>query len=108
MPRFPVAGATATHIQIGGREVLSFGGCNYLGLAQHPGVLAAVIRGLGRFGLSTSASRETTGNSTAHDELEAALCRFLGMPAALSFGGCNYLGLAQHPGVLAAVIRGLG
>ena len=54
MPRFPVSGATATHVVINGREVLSFGGCNYLGLAHHPAVLAAAANGLARFGLSTS------------------------------------------------------
>jgi 7-keto-8-aminopelargonate synthetase-like enzyme len=83
MPRFPVSGATATHVTINGRDVLSFGGCNYLGLAQHPEVINAAARAMARFGLSTSASRETTGNTTAHDELEAALIRFLGMPTAV-------------------------
>jgi len=81
MPRFPVSGATATHVTMQGREVLSFGGCNYLGLAQHPEVIAAAMRAIARFGLSTSASRETTGNTTAHDDLETALIRFLGAPA---------------------------
>lgn len=83
MPRFPVAGATATHVVLNGRETLSFGGCNYLGLAQHPRVIAAAVEGLARFGLSTSASRETTGNTTAHDDLERALMAFLNMPAAV-------------------------
>lgn len=80
MPRFPVSGATATHVVINGREVLSFGGCNYLGLAHHPAVLAAAVNALARFGLSTSASRETTGNTTAHDQLESALAAFLEFP----------------------------
>lgn len=83
MPRLPVSGATATHVVLNGREVLSFGGCNYLGLAQHKDVLRAATEALGRFGLSTSASRETTGNTTAHDELEAAIARFVDMPAAV-------------------------
>jgi 7-keto-8-aminopelargonate synthetase-like enzyme len=83
MPRLLVSQATATHVEISGRRVLSFGGCNYLGLAHHPAVHAAMLDGLARFGLSTSASRETTGNTTAHDRLESALCGFLGMPAAV-------------------------
>lgn len=81
MPRLSISAATPTHATLNGRQVLSFGGCNYLGLAHHPGVHAALIDGLQTFGLSTSASRETTGNTTAHDALEAALCRFLSFPS---------------------------
>lgn len=83
MPRFPVSQASPTSVVIGGRSYVSFGGCNYLGLAHHPAVHAAMVEALGQFGLSTSASRETTGNTTAHDQLEAALIRFTGMPAAV-------------------------
>jgi 7-keto-8-aminopelargonate synthetase-like enzyme len=81
MPRLSVSQATPTTAILNGREVLSFGGCNYLGLAHHPAVHAALIDGLSQFGVSTSASRETTGNTTAHDALETALCKFLGFPA---------------------------
>lgn len=83
MPRLPISAATATRIIMDGREVLHFGGCNYLGLAQHPAVLAAVAEGLARFGLSTGASRETTGNTVVHDELEADAAAFLGLEAAV-------------------------
>ncbi len=83
MPRLSVSQASATTAVIGGRPVISFGGCNYLGLAHHPAVHAALIDALSQFGLSTSASRETTGNTTAHDQLETAICKFTGMPAAV-------------------------
>lgn len=83
MPRLSVSQASPTHITLGGQQVLSFGGCNYLGLAHHPAVHAALIDALSQFGLSTSASRETTGNTTAHDQLEAAICRFVDLPAAV-------------------------
>lgn len=83
MPRLSVSQASPTSVVIGGRSLLSFGGCNYLGLAHHPSVHAAMLDALSQFGLSTSASRETTGNTVAHDQLEAALVRFLGLPAAV-------------------------
>lgn len=83
MPRLPATAMTATTMVLNGREVLHFGGCNYLGLAQHPAVLAAVSEGLARFGLSTGASRETTGNTIVHDELERDASAFLGLAAAV-------------------------
>jgi 8-amino-7-oxononanoate synthase len=76
--RLPVQRATATTVTMGGREVLAFGGCNYLGLAFHPEVVRAAIDAFRDYGLSTSASRETTGNTTAHDDLESALAEFVG------------------------------
>jgi len=83
VPRLNVSAATATTITVDGREVLAFGGCNYLGLAHHPEVLKALAQGAAEFGISTTASRETTGNTTLHDELERDLARFCGQEAAI-------------------------
>lgn len=84
MPRLPVTASTATSLTLDdGRQLLAFAGCNYLGLAQHPDVLAAATLGLSRFGISTTASRETTGNTAIHDALEADLAAFTGQEAAL-------------------------
>lgn len=77
MARIPVESASATEIVVEGKKLTGFGGCNYLGLAHHPEVLNAVKAGLDRYGLSTTASRETTGDTTSHDSLEAELAAFL-------------------------------
>lgn len=77
MPKLPIECSTATNATMEGRTILAFAGCNYLGLANDPRVLQAVRAGLDRYGLSTTASRETTGNTTAFDDLELALSRFL-------------------------------
>ncbi|MCA9288668.1 MAG: aminotransferase class I/II-fold pyridoxal phosphate-dependent enzyme [Phycisphaerales bacterium] len=79
----PIARATSTHVEIDSRRILAFAGCDYLALAHHPAVLAAAQRAIGRFGLSTTASRVTTGNTAAHDELERDLARLLAQPAAI-------------------------
>jgi len=83
MARIPVESSTPTTVVVGGRELLAFGGCNYLGLAHHPDVLAALTAGLARYGISTTASRETTGNTTSHESLEAELAAFTGQEAAI-------------------------
>ncbi|QYU69149.1 aminotransferase class I/II-fold pyridoxal phosphate-dependent enzyme [Leptolyngbya sp. 15MV] len=78
MTKLPVTAASATTVALDGREVLAFAGCNYLGLSFHPAVHAALGAGLARYGLSTSASRETTGNTAAHDRLERDVVIHLG------------------------------
>ena len=79
----PLEGATATEAKLGDRVLTTFGGCNYLGLAQHPQVIEAAVRGAARYGLSTSASRRTTGNTAEHDALERELAAFTGHEAGL-------------------------
>jgi 8-amino-7-oxononanoate synthase len=84
MPATPLAACDATTVTLpDGRVVLSFGGCNYLGLANHPRVVQAVVNATVRFGLSSTASRETTGNAQPHDTLESELAAFLGIEQAL-------------------------
>lgn len=75
--------SSATTVRVGGRDMVLFAGCDYLGLAHHPRVIAALASGLSEFGVSSAGSRATTGNTTAHDELEADLARFFGVEAAL-------------------------
>jgi 8-amino-7-oxononanoate synthase len=79
----PIDACSATTADFPGRRVVTFGGCNYLGLAQHPRVTAAAAGAIARFGLSTSASRETTGNTRAHHDLETAMAAFCAHPAGL-------------------------
>ncbi len=79
----PIDACTATTADLHGRRITTFGGCNYLGLAQHPRVLAGAAGAIARFGLSASASRETTGNTRVHEELETSVTAFCGHPAGL-------------------------
>lgn len=78
MGRLPIEAATSTTVHMDGREILAFGGCNYLGLAHHPKVIEAVRAGWERYGLTTTASRETTGNTLLHEALETELASFAG------------------------------
>ncbi len=75
MARLSIEASAATRIVLAGRELLYFGGCGYLGLAHHPRVLEALAHAAQRFGVSTGASRETSGNCVLYDELERELAR---------------------------------
>ena len=78
MPNIPTDSCDATSITRGDTTFLSFGGCNYLGLAHDPRVIRAAQDAAAVYGLSSSASRETTGNARPHAELENRLTQFCG------------------------------
>jgi len=61
-----------------GRKYSYFGGNNYLGLAGHPAVKAAVVQSIKKYGINFSASRRTTGTASIHLELEKQLSIFKG------------------------------
>ena len=76
----------AARVQMEGRgEVLILSSNNYLGLCDEPSVVQAGVEGLGRFGAGTASVRFICGTFTVHRELETALARFVGAPAAMSF-----------------------
>lgn len=101
----PIDACTATTAELNGRTVITFGGCNYLGLAQHPGVVAAAAGAMARYGLSTSASRETTGNTRVHQDLEEMLAAFCGHPAGLLVPDGYIANLAAMQGLALLGVR---
>src|SRR5450756_2679628 len=60
------------------RDVLNLCANNYLGLADHPAVVAAAKEALDRRGYGTPSVRFICGTQEVHKELEAALTHFLG------------------------------
>ena len=60
-------------IQIQGRSLLAFCSNDYLGLANHPELIAALSEGAARFGTGSGASHLISGHHAIHDELEAKL-----------------------------------
>ena len=69
---------------------LSFCSNDYLGLAQHPGVIRAGTQGLHAHGCGSGSSSMITGYHPAHIALEAALAEFMGKPRVLLFS-CGYM-----------------
>lgn len=69
-------------------EVVILSSNNYLGLCAEPEVVAAGKRALDRFGAGTGSVRFICGTFTIHRELEAALARFVGCEAALTYVSC--------------------
>jgi len=69
-------------------EVACFCSNNYLGLANHPEVVAAGLEGLKRFGAGTASVRFICGTFTPHHTLESKIASFLGVEAAYTFVSC--------------------
>jgi 8-amino-7-oxononanoate synthase len=86
-------------VTVGGRRYLNFGSSNYLGLSQHPKVIAALVDGARRWGVGTTASPLMTGYAPIQAALDEAIARYVGKAAAVSFVS----GYAANVGTLAAL-----
>ncbi len=70
------------------REVVNLCSNNYLGLADHPEVIAAARRALDEFGFGMASVRFICGAQTLHRELERAIAAHLGKDDAILFAAC--------------------
>jgi len=70
------------------RPVLNLCANNYLGLANHPEVVAAAREALGRWGFGLSSVRFICGTQAIHKELEARLSVFLGTEDTILYSSC--------------------
>jgi glycine C-acetyltransferase len=78
----------AAHVASSGRELLNFCSNNYLGLADHPDVVAAAHRSLDENGFGMASVRFICGTQTQHDLLESRLSALLGTDATILFPSC--------------------
>ena len=78
----------APHVESGDRDLLNFCSNNYLGLANHPDVIAAAKQSLDANGFGMASVRFICGTQTQHDELESRLSRLLGTDATILFPSC--------------------
>jgi len=71
--------------RVGGEALLAFCSNDYLGLANHPAVVAAFKAGADRYGVGAGASHLLGGHGAAHHALEEELAAFVGTERALLF-----------------------
>lgn len=77
------------HIRVGDAPpVLNMCANNYLGLAEHPDVIAAAHAALDRWGYGLASVRFICGTQSLHKDLEAALSRFLGSEDTILYSSC--------------------
>ncbi|EOE6914135.1 8-amino-7-oxononanoate synthase [Cronobacter turicensis] len=94
----PAAGGVLVHQ---GVRYRNFSGNDYLGLSQHPTLIAAWRQGAETFGVGSGASGHVSGYSGVHQSLENALAQWLGFDRALLF----ISGFAANQAVVAALMQ---
>src|SRR2546430_3895549 len=70
------------------RAVLNFCANNYLGLAQHPEILAAAREGLEKWGYGLASVRFICGTQSLHKQLEQKITEFLGTEDTILYSSC--------------------
>lgn len=79
------------YIELKGKTYSYFAGNNYLGLANNPEIIKDSVSAVQKYGVNFSASRQTTGTSDIHLELEQLLAEFKSQEDAMVFAS-GYMG----------------
>jgi glycine C-acetyltransferase len=82
---------------VDGKRVLNFCSNNYLGLANHPAIIAAAKKAIDEMGVGPAAVRSIAGTMTLHVELEKRIAAFKGVEAAITFQSGFAANLATIP-----------
>src|SRR5215475_13034720 len=81
---FPELGNRVSTL-VDGRPLVDFSSNDYLGLARHPAIAAAMAECANRLGAGSGASHLVTGHGSEHAHLEEELAEFTGRERALLF-----------------------
>jgi glycine C-acetyltransferase len=75
-------------ITVNGAEVVNFCANNYLGLANHPDIVAAAQEGLKAWGYGLSSVRFICGTQSVHKQCEGQIARFFGKGDSILYISC--------------------
>ena len=92
--------AQGPEIMVDGQACLNFCSNDYLGLANHPQLVAAFKSAADKYGVGSGASHLVIGHSRVHQALEEALADFCGRPRALLFSS----GYQANLGTISALL----
>ena len=86
-------------IAFGDKEYINFSSNDYLGLSNHPSVIAGAMKALEEYGFGAGASRLLSGGTALHKQLEERITKFKGTESALVFNS----GYAANTGIIPAI-----
>jgi len=87
-------------LDVDGRRVLNFCSNNYLGLANHPGLVSAAGEAMQKYGVGPGAVRTIAGTMSLHVELDKRMAAFKGVEAAITFQS----GFTANLGVIPSLV----
>ncbi len=76
------------HVSVAGQALINLCANNYLGLADHPAIVAAAHEAVDTYGYGMASVRFICGTQTPHRQLEQRLSEFLGMQDTILFPSC--------------------
>ncbi|MEO9655737.1 8-amino-7-oxononanoate synthase [Marinomonas sp.] len=94
-----LAGPQTPLANIGGQDYRAFCSNDYLGLANHPDIIASMQQGAAEYGVGGGASHLVCGHLTPHQALEEALAEWLGYERVMLFS----TGYMANLGVISAL-----
>ena len=92
--------AQSAQVVVDGKPYLAFCSNDYLGLANHPALIAAARDGAVAYGVGAGASHLVLGHARAHEQLENELAVFVRLPSALLFS----TGYMANSGIVTALL----
>jgi glycine C-acetyltransferase len=78
----------SARISVDDQTLINFCANNYLGLADHPAMIAAAQQALDRWGFGMASVRFICGTAEIHKELERRIAHFLGTEDAILYSSC--------------------
>ena len=84
-----ISSPQGAHIRLtDGSEVINLCANNYLGLANHPGLISAAHAALDQYGYGMSSVRFICGTQNIHKDLESEISNFLGTEDTILYSSC--------------------
>ena len=83
-----ISSPQSSHITASGKDVLNFCANNYLGLADHPEIVAAAKKAIDDWGFGLASVRFICGTQTLHVDLERRVSEFLGTEDTILYSSC--------------------
>jgi glycine C-acetyltransferase len=95
-----LSSAQGAWVVVDGKKVLNFCSNNYLGLANHPKLIAAAKAAIDQYGVGPGAVRTIAGTMELHNELEKRIATFKGVESAITFQS----GFSANIGTIQALV----
>ncbi|WP_068546373.1 aminotransferase class I/II-fold pyridoxal phosphate-dependent enzyme [Thalassotalea crassostreae] len=96
--RNPLTKGTGRLLEFDGEQFINFSSNDYLGLSQHPQIIASYKQALDNYGCTSASSSLVTGYTKTHQQLEQVVAYWLGTESCMLFS----TGFSANNGFLSA------